>query len=434
MTFPEWVCDRLGRLTGTIILTPHPTAVGNCAEHVYFGLLKARRTHRKLLVLFPYELPWKLKFRRTNSELTAVESSYRTLPYNSVGYIAASCLLTAYFAVTRLLNLVLRTLFKYNLSDRHTLPLIGATTLWQPSEEVAEFSWQVVAQYDWPTQTATPIDVMFRSSMLPHALALRQAMGLPADAWFVCLHVRDGGFHNDAAVSGERNANILNYLAAIREITARGGWVVRMGDPKMAPLPAMAQVIDYPFTPQKSDLMDIYLISVCQAYIGMQSGIHDIALLFQRPMIVTNMASWLYPFPQKTGDIGILKHIFCKSRKRFLSIYEWLHEPWDSLSFVTFGEQYLMFENSPEELRQVVAEFFDGASAYAPTPLQRQFTELRLQKGRELLSRPILQGDEFSDIHQRYRLASRWDSAVGRLSARFLGDNWDQSSRNSMLQ
>lgn len=55
---------------------------------------------------------------------------------------------------------------------------------------------------------------------------------IPRSAWFVALHVREAGFRSyHALLQDARNARIVYYIPAIQEITRRGGWVVRMGDP-----------------------------------------------------------------------------------------------------------------------------------------------------------------------------------------------------------
>ena len=214
-----------------------------------------------------------------------------------------------------------------------------------------------------------------------------ERMGLPKDAWFVCLHVREGGWHNDAMV--ERNASILNYSEAIKEVTCRGGWVIRMGDSTMSKLPVMERVVDYPFTPSKSYAMDLYLLSECRAYIGMQSGIYSVAFMFQRPMVITNMASWFYPFPHMPGDIGVLKHVYSKSKKRFLSVREWMSEGLQATSFRELDDDFVLHENTPDELRAAVKECFDRGENVDPTPLQREYNELRISRGHEILSKPI---------------------------------------------
>lgn len=437
------LCDWIGKLTGTIIFTPHTYVIGNCAEDIYFGLLQARREHKKLVILYPYELPWRLKFGLPNIELVNIESEYR-LPLNTAVYIAGRVLITAYFAFFRSLSLLVRLLFGHHLNDLYRTPRIGTLTLWQPEEKMASFSWDIVDRYDWHKQLETPLQVSLRKQKEVIAEDLRIQMGLPVDAWFVCLHVRESGFHGIKDTYFERNANILNYLGAIEEITSRGGWVVRMGDASMTKLPVMAQVIDYPFTDQKSALMDMYLISQCRVYIGMTSGIYDVARLFQRPMIMTNMSNWLFGFPIKSGDLGVMKHIYSKSRNRFLTIPEWLAEPWAAVSLShKLGEDYVFYENTPDELRAVVKEFFDREDEFKSSPLQCQFAELRLRRGKEIISEVMLSTDDVYsyyhrdivnyDLVERYRLASRLDSAAGMLGTEFLEQNWEFDGADEKL-
>lgn len=442
------LCDWIGKKTGTIILTPHLAAVGNCAEDVYFGLLKARREGKKLVILWPYELPWRLKFRLTNVEVVNVESEYRAISYDNLLCIAGRVLITAYFAFFRTLSLVRRLLFGVHLNNVYRIPIIGESTLWHP-EGVQGFSWDVVNQYDWQKQLETPLKVFIGKKKRLIAERQRRLMGLPEDAWFVCLHVRESGFRDSEFYKekdsyDERNANIFNYIGAIEEITSRGGWVVRMGDASMTKLPVMERVIDYPFTDSKSALMDVYLISQCRLYIGMMSGIYDVARLFQRPMIMTNMNNWMWTFPIKRGDLGVAKHIYSKSKKRFLTLREWILEPWGSVSFShNIGDEYVFYENTPDELRAVVKEFFDRSDDWEPTPLQQQFNDSRVHRGREIISERLFFADNVQpyyrknvadyDLVERYRLASRLDSAVGMLGAEFLQQNWECDAMNVRL-
>lgn len=119
------LCDWIGKLTGTIIFTPHTYTVGNCAEEIYFGLLQARREHKKLIVLYPYELPWRLRFGLPNIELVNIESEYR-FPLNNFLYIVGRILITAYFAFFRSFSLLVRLLSGHHLNDLYRNPRIGA--------------------------------------------------------------------------------------------------------------------------------------------------------------------------------------------------------------------------------------------------------------------------------------------------------------------
>ncbi|MBK6908545.1 MAG: TIGR04372 family glycosyltransferase [Rhodocyclaceae bacterium] len=441
-------CDWLGEKAGLVILTPHLAAVGNCAEDVYFGLLKARRESKKLFIVWPYELPGRLKFGLTNVEVINVGSEYRAFPHDSIVSIVCRILLTAYFGFFRSISLFRRLLIGTHLNNVYRIPIIGESTLWHPAQ-VPDFSWDIVNRYQWVKQLETPLDVYVEEKKRLEAEWQRVTMGIPKDAWFVCLHVRESGFRDSETYCerdafGERNANIFNYIEAIKEITSRGGWVVRMGDRSMTKLPEMERVIDYPFTEFKSALMDVYLISQCRVYIGMMSGIYDVARLFQRPMIMTNMTNWLWTYPILRGDLGVAKHIFSKSKNRFLSLKEWIMEPWEGVSFShKIGGDYLFHENTPAELRDVVKEFFDRSDRWEPSPLQCLFNEVRIRQGREILSNRLFYPNNVQsyyqknsadyDLVERYRLASRLDSAVGVLGAKFVEVNWECDVKNSQL-
>lgn len=442
------LCDWIGKLTGTIIFTPHTYVIGNCAEDIYFGLLQARREHKKLIILYPYELPWRLKFGLPNIALVNIESEYR-FPLNNVLHIIGRILITAYFAFFRSLSLLVRLLVGHHLNDLYRTPRIGTLTLWQPEERMKNFSWDVVNQYDWRKQLETPLQVSIGKQNNIIAENLRIQMGLPKDAWFACLHVRESRFRDSATFKendsySERNANIFNYIGAIEEITSRGGWVVRMGDATMTKLPDIERVIDYPFTEQKSALMDIYLISQCRVYIGMMSGIYDVARLFQRPMIMTNMNNWMFTYPIQKCDLGVMKHVYSKSKGRFLTVREWILEPWGAVSYShKLGKDYVFYENTPDELRAVVKEFFDRSENLTASPLQNEFDELRLSRGKEILADVMFTADDVCsyyhkdivnfDMTERYRLASRLDSAVGMLGTEFLQKNWEFNLTNEEL-
>jgi putative glycosyltransferase (TIGR04372 family) len=421
MTLLAYLCAWIGRLTGTIVIVPFPIAVGNCAEEIMHGLLKAQREGKKLVLLHQFNLPWPLHYRMTNGDLIDVDSDYRVFSRHSLRHVIGSTLITLYAAIFRIARPFAQRL-GYTISDRNLYPFTGFETLWQPKPVMPEFSWDVVAQYNWPTELHKKVPVHLSRQKRAAGQRECERLGLPGDAWYICLHVRESGFHKDTMT--ERNADILNYLEAIREITDRGGWVVRMGDDTMTRLPTMERVIDHPFTPSKSYAMDIYLMSECRFYIGMQSGIYDLAMLFQRPMILTNMASWLYPFPFKEEDLGLPKHVYSRSRQRFLSVQEWMLEPFNATSFRELGEDYVLYENDPAELRMAVREFLDRGVGIPPTDLQREFNELRRARGREILSQPIYTDNSFLDHHQRYRLASRLDSALGNICAGYLRKNW----------
>ncbi len=188
--------------------------------------------------------------------------------------------------------------------------------------------------------------------------------GVPEGAWFAPLHVRESGFFDeDVEWSGNflRNAHIETYFPAIREITGRGGWVLRLGDASMAPLPEMDRVIDYAHSDFKSDWMDIFLIAEGRFYFGMASGPSSAAVAFGTPTLGTN---WFHlgPWPYCSGDIFIHKLLRSVEDGRILSIAEslapTLFGALEPLFFEKIGLEAL--DNTPEEILEATREMLDG--------------------------------------------------------------------------
>src|SRR5262249_733686 len=93
-----------------------------------------------------------------------------------------------------------------------------------------------------------------------------RTLGVPEDAWFVSLDVGEAGFHTFDFNDAFRNADIGSYLPALRSIAARGGWVIRLGNPGMEPLPALPNAIDYAHSKERSDWMDVFLCARCRFF------------------------------------------------------------------------------------------------------------------------------------------------------------------------
>lgn len=117
-----------------------------------------------------------------------------------------------------------------------------------------------------------------------------RTIGIDPSRRIVTLHVRESGYERGApiATTGPRNAQIDAYVPAIRTLIARGYQVVRLGDTMMRPLEPFDGFFDYPFSPIRSDYLDIVLTSLCDFHIGTSSGMSHVPLLFDRPVLYTN--------------------------------------------------------------------------------------------------------------------------------------------------
>ena len=444
--FTQWLEENFG----IILLVPHMGVIGNCSEEIYFGLIKARKNNKKLLLIWPYEFYGILGIKLPNIEVLNLNSELLYLNFDSYLSKLIRFLFTAYIFLFSVISKFKKYIFGMHLTNGYIRPALGANYLWHP-RDANYFSWDVVKNMDWISALNDPLVINVSKNKKEKSELLREKLGVPLGQWYVCLHVREAGFrdsekYKEGQLYSERNASIANYIDAINLIVSRGGMVVRMGDPSMTRLPAMVGVIDYPFTEYKSSLMDIYLISECRFYIGMISGIYDVARLFQKPMILTNMNNWMWGYPALNCDLGIFKHVYSKSKKKFLSLAEWMHEPWNAVSYShPLCKDYIFFENSGEEIKSVVLEYLNRKDDFISGPRldeQNEFDALRKMRGSEIIGNSIFNNSNVQDyfkknvldydLLERYRLASRLDSAVGSIGKNFLIDNWRRSSRENV--
>ena len=197
-----------------------------------------------------------------------------------------------------------------------------------------------------------------------HAEQGRQALaalGLPAGAWFVCVHVREGGYSSgDRKVHAHRDASVDAIVPAMQAIVERGGWCVRMGDASTAPLAAMPGVIDYAHHPLRSPELDVFLCASSRFFLGSSSGLFVVASVFGVPCALANMVPFT-GMSYAAGDLSIPKLVRSATAQRLLAFAEILSAP---LANYRMGRMYAdtgvrLVENSGEEIRDLALEMLD---------------------------------------------------------------------------
>ncbi len=245
--------------------------------------------------------------------------------------------------------------------------------------------WESMADVhrDWDAHGLPPL---FELTDIENEIGRRvlSKLGVPADAWFVCLHVRAAGFKRSHEVlHAPLNAEIEAYPPMIREITARGGWVIRLGDPSMPKMPPMENLIDYAHSAAKSGTMDVFLSARCKFYVGTSSGLGFVPPLFGTPCVFTN---WFpvgtRPFQPK--DLYVFKLHRSKSAGKLVPFAETLAPPLGHIhSLRRLAEMGIeLIDNSAEEITEVVMEMHEqtigGGAEYTDEDddLQRRFDDL----------------------------------------------------------
>ena len=201
-----------------------------------------------------------------------------------------------------------------------------------------------------------------------HARDALRAAGLADGDWFVCLHAREGGFlrEPDGSKHRHKNVDVLTYLPAIRAVTERGGWVIRVGDRSMRPLPPLERVVDYAHAPWKSPLLDVALAASCRFWLGTNSGLYIVAATFGVPVLLTNVAP-VSIRPSGRHDMYVPK------------LYRWR----DTGELVSFERAHAtdlahaadldprgveVIDNTPSELADATLEMLDRLEGESPAP------------------------------------------------------------------
>lgn len=179
-------------------------------------------------------------------------------------------------------------------------------------------------------------------------------IGIKPGEWFVCLHGGEVSTNGTFKYDLYRRQTIKDFRGVINTVKLLGGKVVRMGDGNLPPAPPDLALIDYACSKYKSDWMDLFLVHKCRYFVGCNSGLQSVAVIYGKPQIITNVIPWpmLLTFD---GDIYLPKMIVDKERGSFLTISEYieagLHVWQKDLPY-----PYEVVPNSEEDLRDAALE------------------------------------------------------------------------------
>jgi putative glycosyltransferase (TIGR04372 family) len=425
---------KLGHILNLIILIPHPESIGNASEEIFYGALKAKRDNKKLAIIFAVK-PFFLRKRKFyDKNFFSLECDYFYFKHNSFFQNFWAYFFNLIFIIEFFIHRFLVLFFNIKQSGYYWRPLAGQDILWRPNDNIEKFDYNLFLSLKWSNQFKNEIIFKIKNENYNFFFNKLNKFNIKLNDWFVCLHVREGGFKGDH--DNPLNVDIENYFPAIQEITKMGGFVIRLGDRSMKKLPLMHNVIDYPFTDLKDPLMDIFLIKNCLFFICMGSGPFSIAdFIFRKKILLVNTAQYVHGMPYNKGSSAIFRQVFSKRRKRFLSLKEFLTDVKEIKRDWWISEDHQLHQNNAEEIKLAVNEMLDNEInknqiINVPTLLQQEYRNEHQKVVDYLLKNFSFSENSFENCNEWYRFAPRINEWNGEISESFLKKNWYKSSRN----
>jgi len=186
---------------------------------------------------------------------------------------------------------------------------------------------------------------------------------------FICLTIRDDGYKKKVMTHNFmdpeywkyhnfRDANIKNYYDVSRELLDKGYWVIRMGkftNNKMTI--NHNKFLDYSFSTYRDDFLDIWLMANCFFSISNSTGIDEVAKMFRKPIVFTDMSFYHLPNLNLHSITCFKKMIYSKSKK-LISLKEMIKNNYMEFSRTEhFQENGIeLIDNSHEEIVETVLE------------------------------------------------------------------------------
>ena len=188
---------------------------------------------------------------------------------------------------------------------------------------------------------------------------------IPNNQKFIALHVRDNGFYNISS-QNTRNADIQTYLPAIKYLIDQGYAIIRLGDHNMVDISNMVEIcgnmlFDYAHADIQSEMMDAYILSHCEFYIGLASGPASIPMLFGINSVNVNWYNVSNAPNFLKGDLTTFKIFKYKENDELVPFEQLFHKPFNSNPTQSILDHHGIYfcDNSEENILSTVKEFIE---------------------------------------------------------------------------
>ncbi|SLM30913.1 conserved hypothetical protein [Desulfamplus magnetovallimortis] len=225
----------------------------------------------------------------------------------------------------------------------------------------SEFYFGHIHQYTFSKEyNFSSIKINYSFNKKEYHYGKKQLIKMGIDSWFVCFHARDPYFLKnqlpgmDFSYHDYRDFDVNDMIPAMEYITRQGGYAIRMGSHTEKLLNSdNPKIIDYA-NKFRCDFMDIWLLANCKFYIGSDSGIGAVPLMFNKPAGFINMSQIKDILPEP--NCLVIPKLRNKNG-RILCLDEMLmHNFYFSHEWKENGIQ--LINNSPEDILDLTKEIY----------------------------------------------------------------------------
>mgnify|MGYP001498150566 CR=1 FL=1 len=163
-----------------------------------------------------------------------------------------------------------------------------------------------------------PILFELREENRTKALKFLKHYGFKKNDQFIVFHSREGGNVYDGDHSIDRNYVPSTFLDSLKYILDQGLKIIRIGNPKMTPLPELKGLIDLTSVPHPGDV-DIFACAEAKFFLGNSSGPATLAYYFDTP--TANVGLVPYPIAY-SGMLTAFQPLMDKSTRKILTLHE----------------------------------------------------------------------------------------------------------------
>ncbi len=374
----SWILNFLNnkKLCPFFFITPTPYAIGTASEEILLAASKAVKENKILIILYVDFFTKFLRYFICNKYLfnNLILKNYKNKKYIFIKYLI-KFFLEIEFLFQRTFVILSDDFLKIKFKASMRFLNIGIDQIYETEKvnlkNLTEKKYSEIPKFYFNCKI---FDI--EKKLKEKGQIILNKIGFDDNKKIVCVHVRDNKFRKDRGIKDYRNSNIDNYREGINYLIERGYQVIRLGRSPCRKINFKNKYFfDYATSHIQSDEMDLYLIKKCKFYIGTQSGILDLANIFNKPTLTTNMVEMFNSFPRKIVDRGIFKKIFKNNGKK-IPLMSYNQFPYSKYHIPQYKVKDLIFkENSPSEILESIIEFEHNLNKAKFTNLQKKFNK-----------------------------------------------------------